>query len=102
METDHRVKNGKLEHKTIDLDCPIMNEDSYTDLSFNNQGFPTAKSSNQDYVQGENIYLYHPRNKAVARFGASSDWAYLDCNWVPQFSYSTLGVFVCAEGATKK
>ena len=98
METEHRVVNRKLEHKTIELDCPIRN-DYYVNLDFNSQGFPINKSGIQDYEKGQNIYFWHPRNNSVAGFFAGSNWANLYCGRYPQDSNSSLGVFPCAEGA---
>jgi len=88
-------------NKTIDnkIDAPIM-KDCFVGLSFNVQGMPTQESSNQKYVQGKNIKYYYPRKDCVARFYAVSDWAILNCGRNPTNSYSALGVFACAEGAS--
>ena len=101
IETDHRVWNGKLEGKTYDLECPIR-KDIYVNLNFNKQGFPTAECGNQNYSQGNNIKFWHPRDKRVAGFDADSIWADLLCSGDLQYSDSSLGVFVCAEGAAPK
>ena len=88
----------KLEGIIKDLDCPIR-EDCYVDLEFNAQGFPIRESTNQQYEQGNNSRFWHPRNEAVAGFNAGSVWAGLNCNGDPTNRNSSLGVFVCAEGA---
>ena len=98
MNTNHRVVNGELKpQKTQDLEDYIKKE-CYIELEFNSQGFPTRESSSQNYVQGQNIYFWHPKNGSVARFNAGSDWAYLYCSGGPGDVGSSLGVFGCAFG----
>ena len=105
IETDHRVavKNGKksLQGKVNPLEICI-DEDCFVDLDFNKQGFPIRKSSNQKYVQEENIQYWYPKNGRVARFMADSGGAFLSCLVGPSLSYSSLGVFACAEGTPAK
>ena len=93
-------KDGSLEARKESLTACIL-ENCYAGMDFNPQGLAVKKAGKQKYEQGQNIYFWHPRENAVARFYASSDWAFLDCNWSPQFSSSALGVFACAEGAAK-
>jgi len=96
-KTAQKGKDNSLEGITETLkDC--IREDCFVDLEFNKQGLPTRRSQDQTYKQGENIYYCHPRNGAIARFGG----AYLDCDGYLGGSDPSLGVFVCAEGATKK
>ncbi len=71
------TKNKSIANK---LDAPIM-EDCYVELSFNNQGMPIKKSSNQDYNQGKNIFHYYPRAERVAGLYVYSVRACLSCNW---------------------
>jgi hypothetical protein len=98
---NHRViaKNGEkiLQGDKQPLLESRLNEDCYTNLEFNAQGLPTKKSTKTDYVQGDNIRYWHPRNGKVARFGAGSDWAILCCDRDPGNSSSWLGVFACAD-----
>ena len=82
------TKNKSIENK---LDAPIM-EDCYVELSFNNQGMPIKKSSNQDYNQGKNIFHYYPRAERVAGLGVNSGGACLICSWYSANSDSSLGV----------
>src|SRR3989344_4990651 len=94
-KTAQKGKDNSLEGITETLkDC--IREDCFVDLEFNKQGLPTRRSQDQTYKQGENIYYCHPRNGAIARFGG----AYLDCDGYLGGSDPSLGVFVCAEGAT--
>ena len=82
------TKNKSIADK---LDAPII-EDCFVELLFNKQGMPTQKSSNQNYIQGKNIFYYHPRTECVARFYANSDRANLNCNRNPTNSNSSLGI----------
>ena len=77
---------------------PCLNEDAYAEIIFNAQGIATAKSRKQKYNQGKNIYFWKPRNGRVARFYADSDRVDLNCDGYPEYSNSSLGVFLCAEG----
>jgi len=78
-------------------------EDCYVDLdSFNSQGLPTKRSNVQKYSSGDNLYFRFPRKGYVARFGAGSGRAGLDCDRDPSYSDPSLGVLACAEGAHKK
>lgn len=99
--TDHRVvmNNGKkeLQGTTSPLE-ECLREDNLVTLQFNHQGLPTTSSPTPVCRQGANLYYYHPRNNAVARFFADADGAVLSCLGGPQYSYSRLGVFACAEG----
>ena len=52
----------------------------------NNQGLPKPNISKGD------LYYWHPRNDYVARFGASSGGADLNCVRDPGYSNSRLGV----------
>ena len=76
-------------------------EDCFVDLEFNKQGFPVKKSSEQKYEQGKNIKFWYPRKHSVARFGANSVRANLNCYGDPSNSDEGLGVFDCAKGVLK-
>jgi len=52
----------------------------------NTQGLPPKN------VRSGNLHYWYPRVGAVARFFASADWTYLDCDRNPQCSNATLGV----------
>ena len=104
-ELDCRVNFSGTEKKLTGSsgfleDC--IREDCFVDLEFNKQGFPTKKSQDQKYKQGENIYYWHPRNNAVAWFLADSGWADLNCSRSPGDSVASLGVFSCADLGDKR
>jgi hypothetical protein len=86
-----KIHSEKLE-SCLDKDC-------FAELSFNSQGLAVREAANQEYIQGENIKFWYPRDNCVARFYAGSDWAYLYCDRDPDFADPGLGVFLCAEGA---
>ena len=84
---NHRTLNGRLTPQNSERLEACLMEDCRVDLnSFNRQGLPTRKGNDFDY--------YFPRsdNNSVAWFRASSDRAFLDCDWNPGGSYSSLGV----------
>ncbi len=105
MKTDLRVvtngNNKVLQGKPEELDNYVK-EDCYVGLEFTKEGLPINKSPIQKYEQVRNIRFYHPREGAVARFGADSDRAFLVCVWDPSYRDSNLGVFACAEGTAPK
>ncbi|MDP1695978.1 MAG: hypothetical protein Q8L29_03630 [archaeon] len=95
------MESGRVGASAIPVPLsPHLVKDGLADLAFNDEGLATTESANRGYVQGENIYFYHPRENCVARFGAISNWAYLGCYGDPTDSLTSLGVFACAEGAT--
>ena len=96
------ISNGNkalLPGKTEALENCLM-EDCFSELIFNSQGLPTAKFTNQNYIQGKNIKFWFPRNGAVARFDADSGRASLYCHWVPSDRDSSLGVFAVAQAGS--
>jgi len=99
----HIFVNGELKPQVHESLKDHLEEDCWVDFlaSANSQGLPTQKLGSS-YEQGVNSYYWHPRENRVARFVADSDWASLNCYWVPTFVNSSLGVFACAEGATPK
>ena len=107
LQTNHRVDaSGNISFQSMPLEDCVWG-DVYVDLmqdKFNKQYLPTTqqKSADQNYKVNENIYFWHPRKDAVARFYADSDWARLYCYGFPSDSDAGLGVFVCAEGAMRK
>ena len=60
------------------------------------QGLPNTKAK-----KGQ-LYYWYPRDTAVARFAANSGRAILVCGRYPTGTYSSLGVFACAEGVAPK
>ena len=101
--SDHRIENKKLIAKSEQPLEKCVMEDCYVNFDFNSQGLPVSKSKSQNYSQGDNICLGFPRDGRVAWFGVYSDYACLYCNYyVPDYSYVSLGVFPCAEGASQK
>jgi len=105
LETEHKVilNKGKkeLQGKRYPLE-KCLTEDCFAELKFNKQGLAVEKSKKQDYKQGENIYFWYPREGQVARFGANSDRANLNCNRNPTNTNSVLGVFSCYGELNKK
>jgi hypothetical protein len=98
LETVVGLGNGTLQTKTAPLEqCGW--DDEFVNLDFNSQGLAKTKSKSQKYNQGSNIYFWFPREGCVARFGADSGRADLSCDRDPSDSYSSLGVYACAEGA---
>jgi len=106
IETDHwavmRGNDKTLEARNRSRLENCVRDDCFVDLAFNAQGLPTTKSQDQKYVQGQNIYFYQPKDGAVAGFNAFSVRAFLYCGGNPGYSYSSLGVYPCAEGAAKR
>jgi len=107
LRTNHRKgAKGKLVFEESPLEV-TLGKDCYVDLNrakLNKQYLPKPelKSQNQSYRQGENIYFRYPVKDTVAWFGADSDWADLVCGGDPSDSLESLGVFVCAEGASRE
>jgi hypothetical protein len=60
------------------------------------QGLPITNAKDGD------LYYWFPRDERVAGFFANSGRAFLNCNRNPLDSYSSLGVFGCAEGTGEK
>ncbi|MDD5649480.1 MAG: hypothetical protein PHF86_03555 [Candidatus Nanoarchaeia archaeon] len=102
LETVIGINNNQLQTKKESL-SRYLNETCYVDLNphFNHQGLPKqeAKSSNQEYKQGKNVYFWKPIKDRVAGFNAFSGGADLYCNWNPHGTDVALGVYTCAEGA---
>jgi len=94
--------NGSLVDKTEVLeDCLMKDKTPGINLDYwintpGKQNLPLKKNPKG------NLYYWYPRNGAVARFDAYSDRADLNCYWVPTYTYSSLGVFACAEGVAPK
>lgn len=91
LETITGINQGNLVTKIEPLEECLM-QDCYVTLDFTSQGLPIKELPIQEYIQGENILYWHPIENSVARFLASSDWAGLLCNRLPQYSDSVLGV----------
>ncbi len=102
IHTNHRIVNNELKPQTIQDLEQCIEEDCYVKLDFNSQGLPTKKSENQEYVQGENLYFWYPRNGEVAMFINNSSGPILFCNSEPIESYPHLGVFACASGTSQR
>jgi len=96
-------QDGNLMAQNEVLTLDYLKEDCRADVfgSANSQGLPTRKLGNS-YEQGKNSYFWFPRDGAVAGFGAYSVRGYFNCYRDPTNAVSSLGVFACAEGASKK
>jgi hypothetical protein len=98
MHGSGRFNNkGELEFLTgVDITGTYLAKDGYANISqrtnITPQGLCKTKDSRDDYVKGENMYFWYPRNNSVARFDAFSDWAGFYCIGVPSGSGSSLGV----------
>lgn len=68
---------------------PGISLDDYILKNHTSQGLPSNK------VKSGDLYYWNPRsdNNSVAGFYAGSGRAFLDCNWVPSYLDSDLGVF---------
>jgi len=99
---DHKVQQDSKGNKTLvpqkteGLESTLHGE-GYVNLDFDRQGFPTKRSPNQKYKQGENIYYRSPRNGTVAIFYANDLETALSCDANSGNSNSRLGVFACAK-----
>ncbi|MDO8517618.1 MAG: hypothetical protein Q7S33_05850 [Nanoarchaeota archaeon] len=99
----HELKNGKLIPKYTEKLEDCLMEDCYADLnSINKQGLLTRKSQSQNYIEGSNAYFWYPRDKAVSRFSANSDRAFLYCNRDRSITDSEFGVRACREATAGK
>jgi hypothetical protein len=98
---EHKIINNQaIPQKSEKLDSCLM-EDCWADIfNGNSQGLPTRKLGT-NYEQGKNSYFWYPRSDRVARFGANSDGALLDCDRNPANTFPSLGVFACREAAPK-
>ena len=90
------TKDKPIFHNATDITGTYLANDGYANISqrtnITSQGLCKVADSRTDYVKGENIYSWCPKDGAVARFFASSDWAGLDCYGDPASSDSSLGV----------
>ena len=102
LETIIGIKPDKTFETKKEPLIQCLDEDKvYADLIFNTQGLSIKKSTEQNYKQGENLRYRKPIKGRVARFGADSNGAGVICYRDPEVSGSALGVFLCAEGASK-
>ena len=94
----HRIQQGSLQPVISERLDPYKRQDKTPgiDLEYwiNNS---TSQGLPLDNTPGGNLYYWHPRNGAVARFIASSVRAYLICDGDPWYSVSSLGVRPCAR-----
>ena len=97
----HRLKSFNTKgdpefHKGTDITGTYQTTDGYSDISnrtkINSSGLCNTSDPRTNYVEGENMYFWYPRNGQVAWFDADSDRAVFYCGWYPTDSYSSLGV----------
>ncbi len=93
----HEITNGKSNEVTASLEDYLV-EDKIPGIDFddwlknaNNHGLPKQN------IKDGKLYFYHPRDGAVARFGANSGRADLGCGRDPDSSDSSLGVRAAHE-----
>lgn len=86
-------QNGALKPKYSEQLEDYLTEDRKPGIALDDwinnqskQGLPRP-----NIAQGD-LYYWFPRENFVARFCADSDWAYLDCNRVPDVRSDALGV----------
>jgi len=88
--TQNKTKAEKLDEDTLTKDRTLgISLDSWISNP-TSQGLPKSDISDGDF------YYWAPRDKGVARLGAGSDWACLDCGGNPDYGDSNLGVFAVA------
>ena len=88
--TQNKTKAEKLDEDTLTKDrAPGISLDEWL-KNPTSQGLPKSDISDGDF------YYLFPRDGAVARLGADSGWACLNCNWDPDNVGSSLGVFAVA------
>ena len=90
--TENESKKEKLEECLMSNKTPgISLEDWINGKNITSQGLPNKN------ISSGSLYYYYPRsdNNSVARFYADSGWAFLDCNWFPSGTVSSLGVRPC-------
>ncbi|MFH1972463.1 MAG: hypothetical protein ABIJ18_03240 [archaeon] len=94
----HRTRQGSLQSVVSEGLVPYLRQDKTPgiDLEYwiNNS---TSQGLPLDNTLNGNLYYWHPRDGAVARFSANSDRAYLICSRYPWSSNSSLGVRPCAR-----
>ena len=97
---NHRTIGGQLQPNDSEVLQPYLAQNKTPGISLDywlnnatHQGLPPTNTSD-----GE-LYYWAPMsdNMSVARFGASSDRAFLFCGWDPRISISSLGVRPCAR-----
>jgi len=99
----HELKKGKLIPKYTEKLEDCLKEDCYAGLNlFNRQGLLTIKSQSQNYIQGDNVYSWYPRDKSVSGFYANSGRANLGCDWDRSVADWGLGVRACREATAPK
>lgn len=90
-------KNNNFVKKKEDLSGYLL-EDCYIDFTkLTSQGLGMIKSSNQNYVRGENIYFYFPRDGQVGRFIAGPDRSCLVCYKYPLYGNPVIRVRAAKE-----
>ena len=96
----HKVVNGNLQPQYSEPLQGHLTEDRLPGINFDywiehatSQGLPPQKTPKGG------LYYHAPMsdNNSVARFGADSSWAYLDCGGYPAISNSALGVRAVRE-----
>jgi hypothetical protein len=97
----HKLKgfNSKKEpefHQGVDITGTYLTKDCYANISqkanLTSFGLCKVEDSQNNYVVGENMHFWFPRNGSVARFGANSDRAFLNCDRAPTSANPSLGV----------
>ncbi len=92
--TGNRSKTKKLEGALMEDRTPGISLDSWLENP-DSSGLPR-----QDVAEGS-LYYWGPRDALVARFGADSDWANLDCCRNPSNWNSGLGVRAVKEAGAE-
>ncbi len=91
--------DGNLLTRREKLETCLMKDCIIDFTKLNEQGLakPDAEILNQQFVKGENIYFFYPRDNSVVGFSAGSDMASLHCVGGPHGRSPSLGVRAKAQ-----
>ena len=94
--TGNKTKSEKLEDCLMQDKTPGINIENWVEgINVTSHGIPNSN------IENGNLYYWKPQNGKVARFVASSVWAYLGCFRFSSDRYSDLGVFAVSSAGDK-
>ena len=97
MNYNHRIVDGELKPHTSGPLTNYLATNKTPGISLDEWlSKPTSEGLPRANIRDGNLYYWAlgKDNNSVARFSADSDGANLDCDWIPQYSNSRLGVRV--------